>query len=369
MSALTPRPGIMKIAPYVPGKDSVEGKKTIAKLSSNEGALGPSPKAMAAYAKAATELHRYPDGDSIALRTAIGRHYGLDAKRIVCGAGSDELLNLLAAAYLGPGDEAIYSEHGFLVYRIAILARGATPVVAPERDLTADVDEILSRVSAATRMVFLANPNNPTGTYLSVDEIKRLRAGLPPNVLLVLDAAYAEYVSAKDYEPGIGLVAATENTVMTRTFSKVYGLASLRIGWAYCPEAIADALNRIRGPFNVSGPAIAAGVAALWDRAHMQRAAEHNEIWRGRIAEELSSLGLKITPSAANFILIHFPKAKERSAAEADKFLQSRRIILRRVGEYGFPDALRMTVGTEDDNRAVGDALKAFMGVAPLPRQ
>jgi histidinol-phosphate aminotransferase len=367
--ALRPRQGILEIAPYVPGKSALEGGEPVIKLSSNETPLGPSPRAVEAYVAAAADLSRYPDGSARPLREAIADFYGLDPARIVCGAGSDELLNLLASAYLGPGDEAIYSEHGFLVYRIAILARGATPVVAPERDLTANVDEILSRVSAATRMVFLANPNNPTGTYLGVDEIKRLRAGLPPNVLLVLDAAYAEYVRAKDYEPGLGLVATTENTVMTRTFSKIYGLASLRIGWAYCPEAIADALNRIRGPFNVSGPAIAAGVAALWDRTHMQRAAEHNEIWRGRIAEELSSLGLKVTPSAANFILIHFPKAKERSAAEADKFLQSRRIILRRVGEYGLPDALRMTVGTEDDNRAVGGALKAFMGAAPFPRQ
>ena len=212
-------------------------------------------------------MSRYPDGSARPLREAIAKLYGLDPARIVCGAGSDELLNLLATAYLGPGDEAIYSRHGFLVYRIVILASGATPVVAPEKNLTADVDEILARVTPATRMVFLANPNNPTGTYLTFDEVKRLRAGLPDDVLLVLDAAYAEYVRANDYEAGIELVATTHNTVMTRTFSKIYGLASLRIGWAYCPDAVADALNRIRGPFNVSGPAIAAGVAALEDRA------------------------------------------------------------------------------------------------------
>ena len=204
-------------------------------------------------------------------RDAIAKLYGLDPSRIVCGAGSDELLNLLAAAYLGPGDEAIYSEHGFLVYRIAILAHGATPVVAKETAFTADVDAILASVTPRTRMVFLANPNNPTGTYLGFDEVKRLRAGLPEDVLLVLDAAYAEYVRANDYEAGIELVATTENTVMTRTFSKIYGLAALRIGWAYCPQVVADALNRIRGPFNVSGPAIAAGVAALADRAQVAR--------------------------------------------------------------------------------------------------
>ncbi len=252
------------------------------------------------------------------MREAIAKLYGLDPARIVCGAGSDELLNLLAAAYLGPGDEAIYSEHGFLIYRIAILAAGATPVVAPETALTADVDAIIARVTPATRMVFLANPNNPTGTYLGFDAVKRLRAALPDNVLLVLDAAYAEYVRANDYEAGIELVATTPNTVMTRTFSKIYGLASLRIGWAYCPGDIADALNRIRGPFNVSGPAIAAGVAALQDRAAVARSAEHNELWRGRMAEALTKLGLNVTPSAANFLLVHFPKGDGRSAVEAD---------------------------------------------------
>ncbi|MGB6428086.1 MAG: histidinol-phosphate transaminase [Methyloceanibacter sp.] len=360
--ALRPREGILDIAPYVPGRSALEGGGPAIKLSSNETPFGPSPKAVEAYLAAGANLSRYPDGSARPLREAIGKLYGLDPARIVCGAGSDELLNLLAAAYLGPGDEAIYSRHGFLVYRIAILAMGATPVVAQEVALTADVDAILGCVTPATRVVFLANPNNPTGTYLGFDEVKRLRAGLPETVLLVLDAAYAEYVRANDYESGIELVATTHNTVMTRTFSKIYGLASLRIGWAYCPEAIADALNRIRGPFNVSGPAIAAGVAALQDRASVARSAEHNEIWLGRMAEALSALGLMVTPRAANFLLVHFPAATGRSAVEADKFLHSRRIILRRVEEYGFPDALRLTIGTEDDNRAVIEALEAFTG-------
>jgi histidinol-phosphate aminotransferase len=360
--ALRPRQGILDIAPYVPGKSALEGGEPVIKLSSNETPFGPSPRAVEAYLAAAPYLSRYPDGSARMLREAIAKLYGLDPARIVCGAGSDELLTLLASAYLGPGDEAIYSRHGFLVYRIAILGRGATPVVAPETALTADVGAILAQVTPATRMVFLANPNNPTGTYLGFDEVKRLRAGLPESVLLVLDAAYAEYVHANDYESGIELVATTHNTVMTRTFSKIYGLAALRIGWAYCPEAIADALNRVRGPFNVSGPAIAAGVAALEDRAGVARAAEHNEIWRGRMAEALSALGLTVTPSAANFLLVHFPKTNGHSAVEADSFLHARRIILRRVEEYGFPDALRLTIGSEDDNLAVLDALKAFMG-------
>jgi histidinol-phosphate aminotransferase len=357
-----PRPGVLDITPYVPGKSVLEGARPVIKLSSNETPFGPSPRAVEAYLAAADCLSRYPDGSARGLREAIAKIYGLDAERIVCGAGSDELLNLLATAYLGPGDEAIYSEHGFLVYRIAIMACGATPVVAPERALTADVDGILACVTPATRLVFLANPNNPTGTYLSFDEVKRLRAGLPGEVLLVLDAAYAEFVRANDYEAGIELVATTQNTVMTRTFSKIYGLASLRLGWAYCPQGVADALNRVRGPFNVSGPAIAAGIAALADQAEVQRVATHNEIWRRRMAEALVGMGLEVTPSAANFLLIHFPKGNGRSAAAADAFLHRRGIILRRLEEYGLPSALRLTVGTEEDNRAVLEALAAFMG-------
>jgi histidinol-phosphate aminotransferase len=357
-----PRPGVLDITPYVPGRAALDGEHKVIKLSSNETPFGPSPRAIEAYRAAADTLSRYPDGSARGLREAIGRTYGLEPSRIVCGAGSDEVLNLLAGAYLGPGDEAIYSEHGFLVYRIAILARGATPVVAPEKDLTADVDAILACVTPRTRMVFLANPNNPTGTYLAFDEVKRLRAGLPDDVLLVLDAAYAEYVRANDYEAGIELVATTHNAVMTRTFSKIYGLASLRLGWAYCPASVADALNRIRGPFNVSGPAIAAGIAALTDQAEVERVATHNELWRRRMAAALTALGLAVTPSAANFLLIHFPRGNGRSAADADRFLHEQRIIVRRVDEYGFPQALRMTVGTEEDNRAVLAALTSFMG-------
>ncbi|MGI8725763.1 MAG: histidinol-phosphate transaminase [Methyloceanibacter sp.] len=354
-----PRTGVLDIAPYVPGRSALQGGEPVIKLSSNETPFGPSARAVEAYLAASASLSRYPDGSATPLRLAIAKLYGLDPGHIVCGAGSDELLNLLAQAYLEPGDEAIYTEHGFLVYRIAIMARGATPVVAPERDLTANVDEIVARVTPATCMVFLANPNNPTGTYLAFDEVKRLRNALPEHVLLVLDAAYAEYVRKNDYEAGIELVATTTNTVMTRTFSKIYGLASLRLGWAYCPTAVADALNRIRGPFNVSGPAIAAGVAALEDQAHAQRAAEHNAEWLGPMAAELSGFGLAVTPSAANFLLIHFPEG--RNAEAADVFLHERRIILRRVAEYGFPNALRLSIGTKEENEAALDALRAFM--------
>jgi histidinol-phosphate aminotransferase len=357
-----PRPGVLDIAPYVPGTSALPGTHPVIKLSSNETPFGPSPRAVEAYLAEASRLSRYPDGSARPLREALAKLYGLDASHIVCGAGSDELLNLLAHAYLGPGDEAIYSAHGFLVYKIAIMGCGAKPVPAPETDLTADVDAILARVTDATRMVFIANPNNPTGTYLSFDEVKRLHAGLPDDVILVLDAAYAEYMRANDYGAGIELVATTQNTVMTRTFSKIYGLAALRLGWAYCPASVADTLNRIRGPFNVTGPSMAAGIAALADQPHMQHAAEHNLIWRPRMAEALAGIGLGVTPSAANFLLLHFPKGNGKSAREADKFLHERRIILRRVEEYGFPHALRMTIGTEEENLAVLDALASFMG-------
>ena len=358
---LSPRPGILDIAPYVPGTAALAGEGPVIKLSCNETPFGPSPKAVEAYHAAAGHLSRYPDGSARPLRETLGRVYGLDPDRIVCGAGSDELLNLLAALYLGPGDEAIYSEHGFLVYAIAIKAQGATAIVAPETGLRADVDAILARVTPATRMVFLANPNNPTGTYLSIEAVKHLSACLPENVLLVLDAAYAEYVCANDYEAGIELVGTTPNTVMTRTFSKIYGLASLRLGWAYCPAEVADALNRVRAPFNVSGPAIATGIAALSDQAHVVLSADHNAIALPSMRQALSELGLDVTPSAANFLLVHFPDVNGKSAHAADRFLKARRIVLRRVEEYGFPNALRLSIGTDEENDAVLDALKAFL--------
>jgi histidinol-phosphate aminotransferase len=356
-----PNAGILDIAPYVPGKSQLPGNGPVIKLSSNETPLGASPAAREAYLRAGEHIERYPDGTSSLLREAISRRYGIDKERIVCGAGSDELLNLLANAYLAPGYEAIYSEHGFLVYPIAIKANGATGIVAPEKNRTTDVDAILARVSDKTRMVFIANPNNPTGTYVPFKEVRRLHEALPSSVLLVLDAAYAEYVRANDYEAGLELVGAHANVVMTRTFSKIYGLASLRIGWAYCPAQIADVLNRIRGPFNLSTAAIMAGAAAIEDRAFIEEARAHNEVWRAWLTSECEALGLEVTPSVANFILVHFPDHPARSAALADAFLQSRRIVLRRVESYGFPNALRMTVGSEDDCRKTVAALKEFM--------
>jgi histidinol-phosphate aminotransferase len=356
-----PQPGILDISPYVPGESQVAGGLKPIKLSSNETPLGPSPKAVAAFKAEAEHLDRYPDGSAKALRQALAERHGLNPDRIVCGSGSDELINLIAHAYIGPGDEAVYAEHGFLMYRIATLSSGGKPVSVPEKGYRADVDAMLAHVTPRTKVVFLANPNNPTGTYVPHEEVRRLHKGLPSHTLLVLDAAYCEYVRRNDYEAGVELVAGSDNTVMLRTFSKIYGLAALRLGWAYCPAAVADVLNRSRGPFNVNAPALAAGVAALADRGHIEAAVAHNDRWLPWLTAEFGKLGLEVTPSIANFVLIHFPSAKGRDAIAADDFLKARGIILRRVAAYGLPGALRMTVGTEDDNRRVVAALAEFL--------
>ncbi len=359
-----PRPAVQAIEAYVPGKSAAPGVAKIWKLSSNETPLGPSPKAVEAFRGVAGELELYPDGAATRLRAAIGKRYGLDPARIVCGNGSDDLLHLLAAAYVGEGDEGIFTTHGFLVYRIAILAAGGVPVVVPEKNYTADVDAILAAVTPRTRIVYLANPNNPTGTYLPFEEVKRLHAGLPGHVLLVIDGAYAEYVRRNDYSAGLELVSTNENVVMTRTFSKIYGLANLRLGWCYAPADVCDALHRIRGPFNVNGPALEAGIAALEDADHVEKAAEHNDKWLAWLTKEISALGVEVTPSVGNFLLIHFPQEKGRTAKEADAFLTARGLILRNVASYGLPDAIRMTVGPEEANRLVVQALAEFLGKA-----
>ena len=362
MSALQrpkPRPGVLEIEAYVPGKSSAPGVEKVFKLSSNETPLGPSPHALAAL-RNASHLEDYPDGAATALREAIGRAFGLDADRIVCGAGSDECLNFLATVYLMDGDEAIYTDHGFLMYPIYTLGRGAKPVPVPEKNYTADVDAILKAVTPKTKIVFIANPNNPTGTYLPFDEMKRLHAGLPPHVLLVIDAAYSEYVRRNDYEVGMELVATSENVVMLRTFSKIHGLAALRVGWMYAPAHIVDACNRVRGPFNLSTPAMKAAIASLEDPGHVEKSRAHNDKWLPWLTEEINKLGLKTTPSVANFVLIHFKDVA--TATKCDAFLTSRGLILRRVAGYKLPAALRLTVGTEEANRLVIAALTEFVG-------
>jgi histidinol-phosphate aminotransferase len=353
------RSGVLAIDAYVPGRSSTTTATKIHKLSSNESPFGPSPRAQEAYRHVADNLGHYPDGSATALREAIGTRYGLDPARIVCGNGSDDLISLLAHAFIGPGDEAIYTTHGFLVYRIATLAAGGTPVVAPEQNYTADVDAILAAVTPRTKLVFLANPNNPTGTYLPFGEVKRLAAALPRHVVLVIDAAYAEYVTRNDYSPGLELALTSPNVVMTRTFSKIYGLAGLRLGWCYAPPAICDAIERIRGPFNVNSAALAAGIAAIADIDHIDKAIAHNEASLAYLSREIAALGIVVTPSVGNFLLLHFKDADEAQAA--DGFLGQRGLILRAVRAYGLPQCLRLSVGSEEANRLVVEALTDFL--------
>jgi len=359
MAPPRPRPGILDIAPYVGGESKVAGIDHIIKLSSNESAIGPSPKAVAALQAAAPDMFRYPDGDSRQLREAIGRHHGLDPARIVCGAGSDELLHLLVTCYSMPGDEVLYNRHGFAIYPIAAMTAGAVPVAAPEVNYTASVDALLERVSSRTRLVMLANPNNPTGTYLSKAELLRLRNGMPKDAMLVIDSAYAEFVQRNDYTPGEELVDAHDNVIMTRTFSKLYGLAGLRVGWAYGPPAVIDVLNRTRPPFNVNLPAQAAAVAALDDTAHTQKVREHNARWLPWLTEELAKLGLPPVPSVANFVLV--PLGSPERAWAAQDFLRGRGILVRQMGGYHLPDFLRVSVGLEDELKAFIAAMADFL--------
>jgi histidinol-phosphate aminotransferase len=361
----TPKPGILEIAPYVPGRATAPGAAQVHKLSSNESPLGPSPKALTALDEAKASLSLYPEGSAQLLREAIGTAFGLDPARIVAsGDGSDMLLTMLAGVYLRPGDEVIFSEHAFLVFKIATLANSAVPVMVPEvvtdKLIKVDVDRMLAAVTPKTRMVYIANPNNPTGSYLTSQEMARLHAGLPPDVLLVIDAAYSEYVTAKDYEAGMEMSARFPNVVMTRTFSKLYGLAGLRIGWMHASVAVCDAINRIRGPFNTTLMQQLVAVAALKDRDHFWAAVRHNNQWLAWITAELRTLGLRVDDSAANFVLIHFPKGT-KSATAADAFLMKHGVILRGVANYGLPDCLRMTVGTEEQNRLAVSLLRQFM--------
>jgi histidinol-phosphate aminotransferase len=352
---LKTQPGVMEIAPYVGGEAAIPGIAKPAKLSSNENPLGASPKAIAAFREAAAEMHRYPDGGAEKLREGIARRFGLEKACIVCGNGSDELITLLARAYAGPGDEVLFSAHGFLMYRLCALAAGATPKAAPEKNYATDMEALLGLVTPATRIVFVGNPNNPTGSYLTAARMRELRRRLPSDILLVIDAAYAEFVDDPDYNAGEELVRAGDNVVMLRTFSKIFGLAGLRLGWAFCPPSVADVLNRIRTPFNTSLPAQAAAVAALDDREHVAKSLTHNKTWRDWLGARLTSLGYRVHPSVGNFLLVEFGDADA-----ADRFLKSRGLILRKMGVYGLGHCLRITIGTEAETRALAAALADY---------
>lgn len=349
-------PNILEITPYKGGEKLVGAHK----LSSNENPLGCSPAAQEAVVEAAKHMELYPDGSASALREAIAAKYGIDAERIVCGAGSDEIFQLLGRAYLRPGDNIVQSEHGFLVYRLIAQQAGAETRSAPETDLTTDVDAMLSQVDENTKIVFLANPNNPTGSYIPYSEVKRLHEGLPENVLLVLDGAYAEYVRNNDYSSGIEMAGEQANVLMTRTFSKIHGLAALRLGWAYGPASVVDALHRTRGPFNVSAVSQAAGIAAIQDDAFQARSAEHNAAELSRVSAAVEKAGFKAHSSVGNFVLIEFPEEAGRTSAEADAFLRARGLVIRNVAVYNLPTCLRASIGTKAQNDELIAAIEAF---------
>ena len=356
----SPRAAIGAMARYKPNLNPpAQGR--IIRLSANEGALGPSPASTRAVAGVMSRMHHYPEEDPMALAEATGEKYGLDPARMVFGCGSDELILSLCLAYLSPGDEAIHTQYGFIMYPASIRIAGGVPVSAPDRNYRADVDAILDRVTARTRMVFLANPNNPTGSYLARSELNRLHRELPEEVLLVLDSAYAEYVSRNDYTSGADLVESSENVVMLRTFSKLYGLAGLRLGWAYAPGHAANGMHVVKQPFGANRAAVAAGIAALGDREFYRASVAHNEKWQPWTAARLAGLGLTVLPSVTNFLMVRFPDEPGRTAAEAGAWLEQRGILTRGMAGYGAPEFLRMSIGTEQEMRTVVDSVARFL--------
>jgi len=355
-TTIVPQPGIMEIALYEGGASKVAGVENVVKLSSNENPFGPSAKAREAVVRAAHGLHRYPNTDHAGLRAAIGEVHGLDPDRIICGVGSDEIIHFLCQAYAGPGTEVLFTEHGFLMYRISAHAAGATPVQVAERDRVTDIDALIAGASPRTRLIFVANPNNPTGTMIGLPELERLARAVP-QAILVVDSAYAEYV--EDYDGGAELATRLPNVFMTRTFSKIYGLGGLRVGWGYGPREIVDVLNRIRGPFNLSNVALEGAEAAMRDREHIARCQAENARMRAWLAEALAEKGVPSDTSCANFILARFADAGVAGAC--DEYLKAQGLIVRRVGGYGLPHCLRITVGDEASCRRVAHVIGQFM--------
>ena len=356
--APAPKPGILDIAPYVGGKSRIEGVAEPMKLSSNENMLGAGQKAREAYEAAVRNIHIYPDGRATKLRGAVADHHGLEPERLIFGNGSDEVFALLNQCYLTPGDNIVTGQYGFLAYRISALANQASVKLAPEPAFKATPEALLEQVDERTRIVYVSSPSNPTGSYNTGEEIRRLHEGLRPDVLLVVDEAYAEYVTEPDWETSFGLARDSENIVVTRTFSKIHGLGGLRIGFGYAPLKVAEAVDRIRLPFNVSVPGIEAAVAALGDEAHQQASRDLIHTWRPRMTQAIRGFGFEVLPSAGNFVLVRFRDAEQAQAANA--YLNTKGVIVRPVGGYGLPEALRITIGTEDQNRAVLDALSEF---------
>jgi histidinol-phosphate aminotransferase len=356
-----PKPGILEISPYVPGKARADGVAEPVKLSANENILGCSPLAQAAFAATARQLNLYPDGRGALLRDAVAQRHGLEPERLILGCGTDEIFALLNEVYIAPGDNIVQGEYGFGAYAIGARGNGGEVKFAAEPDFRIDVDELLNQVDERTRIVFIANPGNPTGTFVTAGEIARLHAGLPPSVLLVLDGAYAEFATEPGFSDGLELARGASNVVVTHTFSKIHGLAALRVGWAFAPAAVADAVDRVRLPFNTSIPAQAAAVAALGDEDFQQRSRAHVAQWRPWLVQQLGGLGLDVVPSAANFVLVGFPDADDKRAPQAEAFLASHGLLVRGVAGYGLPNHLRITLGLEEHNRALVDALATFL--------
>ena len=357
------KPHVAGIAAYVPGKAGLGDRPVVARLASNENPFGPSPKALTAMTEVMLDAGRYPDPSSTKLREKIAALHGLEVERIVCGTGSDELLHLVAGAFAGPGDEVLFPRYSFIVYDIAARRVGATPVMAPDKDYACDVDALLAAVTPRTRVVYLANPNNPTGTQISAAEVRRLHAGLPSDVVFAIDAAYAEFAGG-DYEDGLTMAREFPNVIALRTFSKIYGLAAQRIGWAYGQPHLIDPLNRLRGPFNVTTTGQAAALAALDDQAWVEQTRAHTATWRKWFADEVTSMGnkgLRAIPSATNFVMIEFPESGPVTAAGANEALLGDGVIARYLAVQGMPRCLRVSIGTEDETKAAAAALRRYV--------
>jgi histidinol-phosphate aminotransferase len=355
---IKPQPGVMDIALYKGGKSHVDGIENVLKLSSNENPFGPSETAKEALVRASHTLHRYPSTDHAGLRAAIGDVWGLDPDGIICGNGSGEILMMIAQAFAGKGDEVLFTEHGFAMYPIYANANGAKPVVVAERERVVDVDALLAACTKKTKVVYVANPANPTGTMIGEADLERLAVGLPDGAILVLDGAYAEYVGG--YDAGKSLVESCKNVIMTRTFSKIYGLGGLRIGYGYANQNIIEVLMRIRGPFNLSAPALAAAEAAVRDKVHTEKCRTDNAKQRDWMAGALAELGLPSDTSTTNFILVRFPSEDE--AKSCNNHLITQGILVRLVDGYGLPNCLRITVGDEASCRRVVHAIGKFKG-------